>query len=262
MFDLTKLKLMSLYLEDPCASQPSALWKTFDFMNAHEVSTKFDEDYIPSEIIVYNDDFILNYWNEELKVDLNHSIVKNTSRMMIHEELFTSEFGQYFTIINSFFRLKYTAKSVSLYPLRDGYAFKPVNLLTDLELVAEVIGKCYENIKPKLTDVINWTKRSVFRENLWVWVWDTKQNHPAGLGIAEYDSHIREGDLDWIQVLPEYRNQGLGKVIVTELLARLTPISDLITVSGEVHNLTKPEDLYRSCGFEGNDIWLLLQRKN
>ncbi len=33
------------------------------------------------------------------------------------------------------------------------------------------------------------------------------------------------------------------------------------TVSGKVTNKTKPEKLYRRCGFTGDDIWHILKSK-
>jgi hypothetical protein len=32
------------------------------------------------------------------------------------------------------------------------------------------------------------------------------------------------------------------------------------TVSGEMNSRTKPEKLYRNCGFSGDDVWWLLQK--
>lgn len=37
--------------------------------------------------------------------------------------------------------------------------------------------------------------------------------------------------------------------------------SDFVTVSGKVDNDTKPEFLYRKCGFTGEDIWHILTKK-
>lgn len=82
-----------------------------------------------------------------------------------------------------------------------------------------------------------------------------KNNHIIASGIAEYDYEIKEGILEWIQVLPQYQHQGYGKIIVCELLNRLKSVcASFVAVSGLVDNETNPEKLYRSCGFTGNDI--------
>ena len=81
---------------------------------------------------------------------------------------------------------------------------------------------------------------------------------PVALGIADFDAEIKEGSLEWIQVLPGKRRMGLGKMIVNELLSRLKGKADFATVSGQIDNATNPEMLYRKCGFTGNDIWYVI----
>ncbi|HHV46283.1 MAG TPA: GNAT family N-acetyltransferase [Tissierellia bacterium] len=78
---------------------------------------------------------------------------------------------------------------------------------------------------------------------------------PVALGIAELDKNVREGSLEWIQVIPEYRRRGLGQAVVNRLLLNFVGKADFVTVSGQVNNDTNPEKLYRKCGFQGNDIW-------
>ncbi|MFX0205782.1 MAG: GNAT family N-acetyltransferase [Candidatus Hodarchaeota archaeon] len=94
-----------------------------------------------------------------------------------------------------------------------------------------------------------------------IWVIDEIKNTPAGMGIAELDMTIPEASLEWIQVLPEYRNQGIGKAIVIELLNRYKDKVKFITVSGKVNNQTNPEELYKKCGFKGRDIWWVLSKR-
>lgn len=88
----------------------------------------------------------------------------------------------------------------------------------------------------------------------------TKTYHLVGCGIADFDREAKEGILEWIQVLPEYRGKKIGKMIVNELLFRMKN-ADFATVSGKINNRTNPERLYRSCGFVGNDIWHVLTKK-
>ncbi|MGI6537217.1 MAG: GNAT family N-acetyltransferase [Caldicoprobacterales bacterium] len=73
--------------------------------------------------------------------------------------------------------------------------------------------------------------------------------------MAELDKNVREGSLEWIRVIPEYRKRGLGQAIVNRLLLNMVGKADFVTVSGQVNNITNPEKLYRRCGFQGNDIW-------
>lgn len=91
-----------------------------------------------------------------------------------------------------------------------------------------------------------------------IFIVDKEKKRPIALGIAGFDQDMQEGVLEWIQVLPEYRGQGVGKVVVNTLLERLRLIANFVTVSGQIENLTNPEKLYRSCGFQGKDIWHII----
>jgi len=139
--------------------------------------------------------------------------------------------------------------------LPSGYAFKEVLLPNDVERVADVINKCYEGYSQSAENILRWTKYPVFDNNLWVFVWDIASNLPVALGIADFDSDIKEGSLEWIQVMPQHRGMGFGKAIVLELLSRLKGRADFVTVSGEVENATSPEQVYRRCGFVGDTVW-------
>ncbi|MDP4114428.1 MAG: GNAT family N-acetyltransferase, partial [Bacillota bacterium] len=116
------------------------------------------------------------------------------------------------------------------------------------------------DIQVDFDQVALWTKAEVFDKNLWVFIFDADKQKPVALGIAELDRNVHEGALEWIQVLPEYRNCRLGQAVVNRLLLNMIDKADFVTVSGQVDNKTNPEKLYRRCGFQGNDIWHVLLR--
>jgi GNAT superfamily N-acetyltransferase len=135
-----------------------------------------------------------------------------------------------------------------------GFSIVEVNIQQEYEQIAHFIGQCYQDIHPTADAVLGWSRHNSYDPALWIWVIDHVQRIPAGLGIAEIDTEISEGSLEWIQLLPDYRVMGLGKGIVQELLFRLGKRVKFTTVAGEIENNTNPEALYRSCGFSGNDI--------
>lgn len=116
-----------------------------------------------------------------------------------------------------------------------------------------------ENKDLSANDVSGWMRYPVFNKMLWVFICDKDSLLPVALGIADFDNSVKEGSLEWIQVLPEKRRMGLGKSIVFELLYRLKDHVDFVTVSGEVDNPSNPEALYRKCGFTGDDIWYVIR---
>lgn len=109
--------------------------------------------------------------------------------------------------------------------------------------------------------LLGYIKSEVYDENLWIIVYEKVTHKPVACGIAELDKEIREGMLEWIQVLPAYRGKKIGQLLVNELLTRLQGKADFVTISGKVDNVTKPEILYRKCGFTGDDIWHILTKK-
>lgn len=123
------------------------------------------------------------------------------------------------------------------------------------------INSCYEKERLTVDELEYYKNRSVYDEDLWICLYDNVNHVIATTGIAEFDREIKEGYLDWIQVSEEYRGQGLGKIIVYELLKRLKRKANFVTVSGRVNNKTNPEKLYESCGFENKVLWHILTEK-
>jgi len=159
-----------------------------------------------------------------------------------------------------YFRLIHHLKNDINVILPAGFIFRNVNMPSEAKLVSDIINACYEGYAQTADSIIQWMKYPVYDSNLWVFIYDEADDLPIALGIADLDMTIKEGSLEWIQVLPNYQGKGLGQAIVHELLARLKSCADFVTVSGEVDNVTNPEKLYRKCGFIGDDIWFVNQR--
>lgn len=156
-----------------------------------------------------------------------------------------------------YFRLKHNLIDIIKPVLPNGFALCDA-ALSDF---AKHINKCYRGSKLTVDELDSYRKRKVYSKELWIAVMDCKNNKIIGTGIAELDTEIGEGILEWIQVSEEYRGIGIGKFIVNALLQRLKGRALFVTVSGQVNNSTNPESLYRKCGFEGNDIWHIMHRK-
>jgi len=156
-----------------------------------------------------------------------------------------------------YFRLIHYLNEFRQAVLPENYSFRNVVLPNEAELVASLINGCYDGSSQTKDNVLQWAAYPVFNNELWVFVWDNIKDVPAALGIADFDADINEGSLEWIQVLPSYRRNGLGEMIVLELLSRLKEKADFVTVSGEIDNVTNPQQLYRRCGFVGDTVWVI-----
>ena len=131
----------------------------------------------------------------------------------------------------------------------------------DIKSIVQIINDSYTDISVNKNLIKSYTQTPVFNEALWIMVKEKATGIYVGCGIADFDTEAKELILEWIQVLPQYRGKKIGQLIVTELLFRMKDVADFATVSGKVDNVTKPEILYRKCGFTGNDVWHILHKK-
>ena len=131
----------------------------------------------------------------------------------------------------------------------------------DIPVIVDVINRSYRDISVTMDQVLSFKQHPTYDSSLWILVLDKQTSKVMGCGIAELDPEASEGVLEWIQVLPECRGQGIGQLIVNQLLRRIQGKAKFATVSGKVDNETKPELLYRKCGFSGNDLWHILRKR-
>lgn len=97
---------------------------------------------------------------------------------------------------------------------------------------AEHIATCYGNVGISSEELSSYQTHTVYDRELWIAVTERGQNTIIASGIAEIDTDIKEGILEWIQVSPGYRGRGLGNFIVNELLWRMKGKAEFVTVSG------------------------------
>jgi ribosomal protein S18 acetylase RimI-like enzyme len=129
----------------------------------------------------------------------------------------------------------------------------------DIPLIADIIARSYEEVGISEAGLRALRKEAEFLPELWAIAFDSSSGAPAACGIAAFDPEAGEGSLEWIQTLPEYRRRGAGRLIVRELLYRLSRLADFATVSGKADDPSRPERLYRSCGFTGENVWHVIR---
>ncbi len=159
-----------------------------------------------------------------------------------------------------YFKLYHDHNIIQISNLDSNFYFSEVQE-TDFQEVAQFINDNYEKINVSKEQVQLWTKSKVFDHKLWIWIKHKTTDAKAALGIAEIDKQLGEGSLEWIQVDENYRGRGLGKALVNELLSQISKTGCFTSVAGEVDNLTNPEQLYRACGFKGEQIWHFYSKK-
>lgn len=156
-----------------------------------------------------------------------------------------------------YFRLIHELKDI---PIIDDDRYELITATRgDFETVCHVINNSYPDMTMTCLRLEKLTKLPVYDPKLWILVRERKTGNTVGCAIGDLDQNCREGILEWIQVLPEYRRQGVGLLMVNHLLRSMEGKANFATVSGRCDNEFEPEQLYRKCGFVGEDIWHIMR---
>lgn len=190
------------------------------------------------------------YWKAK-----NISIPDNMK--IVHDGDFSTELLKEYED-ETYFRLHHSMKKLTK-PEPEDYDIVTASL-EDIETIVSVINGSYTDLQVNKEQIQSYTKTLVYRPELWILIKESATKNCVGCGIADFDAEAEELILEWIQVLPQYRGKNIGAAIVKELLWRGREYAKFATVSGKVENKTKPEVLYRKCGFIGNDVWHILRK--
>ena len=253
--------LQAIYTQDPCRTLPNAFWKTAVRIQESDISISRDGSGALSSLVIWEKGHIMAFWcADPAHHPLTQDEIDRAPFALVHAQALPVFEQREFTHQKPYFRLVNQGIS-RVYPCPSGFQLEIVDPEKDLTDVVSILRACYPRIKINRRIVQPWLSHPVYDPQLWLWAVDLQTGVKAGLGIAERDPQVQEASLEWIQVLPAYQGKGLGKAIVTELVRRVSGKVKFITVSGEVENKSRPEVLYRGCGFVGQDIWWLFSDK-
>lgn len=182
------------------------------------------------------------------------SLVLPAHMRVVHEEDFKPTLPEGWRE-ERYFRLIHHLENISAVCV-EGFALRQARE-EDIPIMAQVINQSYDYLAVSREQLTGYRRTPVFDADLWLLVVESATGRIAGCGIADFDPEAAEGILEWIQILPEYRRRGLGRMLVSGLLSRMTR-ARFATVSGRADDPNAPERLYRSCGFEGDDLWHIL----
>lgn len=155
-----------------------------------------------------------------------------------------------------YFKLIHPMQRIARPVLPMGFCF----ITPDEKTLSEHIEACYPSERASVSELASYRLHPTYAPDLWLAIQDNETKAVIASGIAELDTDIREGILEWIQVSPAYRRQEFGQLIVNELLSRLQGRADFVTVSGKQNDLLNPRALYERCGFGAGMIWHILTK--
>jgi GNAT superfamily N-acetyltransferase len=199
----------------------------------------------------------LPYWKETTFTKPNNIKVYHESEWNKLSENSKEEFIK----VDKFFRIKHTLEQINAQDLPKNCRYRSFdpNREEDFNKALEIIQISYPNTDLTKDTLKEYTKNNVYNNELWIFI-DKINNGmymPVAFGIADFDPLVKEGILEWIQVLPEHRGKGFGKFLVAELLRRMKEKAKFATVSGDCNNISNPIGLYRKVGFIGDSIWYI-----
>lgn len=253
-----KQLLIEIYRQHPCRTLPNALWKTMSAEDDLSVNLQQGLDHRLRSLEVWQESQLMAFWCADVNDQpLSSTQVRDVPFALVHSAALPIFERRQFSHQEAYFRLIHK-ESPPLYVCPPGFNYKDAHPQREIDAVTKFLKSCYQELDVDESVVRSWLKHPVYDPNLWVWIMDEAANTPAALGIAELDRRVPEGSLEWIQVLPPYLKQGLGKAVVAELLRRISGKAEFTTVAGKIKNLSQPDRLYRRCGFTGRDVWWLL----
>lgn len=255
-------ELLEIYRKFPCRTLPNAFWKTGEQGDVLRVVIRCDPEGDLAALAVWQENQLLAFWcGTPMDSPLTDREIEQVRFALVHKDALPVFADQQFSLREPYFRLIHKGE-VPVYNCPPHYHFADVVPEKEDGAVVELIRSCYQNINVDESIVRGWMAHPTYDPELWVWVKEIETGKRVGLGIAELDSSVPEASLEWVQVLPKEKRKGFGKAITNELLRRIAGRVTFTTVSGKVNNRSRPEQLYRNCGFSGDDVWWLLQKDN
>lgn len=216
-------------------------------VNTNLVKTMKEEFYLSAPCGVSS----LPFWKTETVT------IPNSLSIVRDDEYTQNENGYAAYTDEPYFKLVHQMRDLQIPVLPDGFSIENIGIAG----FAHHIGECYEDGGIFDEDLKKYINHPVYDPMLWIAVKDNQTEKTVATGIAELDTRIGEGILEWIQVSPKYRRLGLGAFVVNELLYRMKGKADFVTVSGKVNNKTNPLALYERCGFSEKVIWHILTKQ-
>lgn len=251
--------LVQVYLENPCQVLPNALWKTLNELDQFHTTVETGRDGLVKRLEASSADKLYLHWTRDGRRPslLMRRRLNATRWALVHQDYLDPDTVAGFQTRLAFFRL-IQRRTPAAPDLPAGYHFADVQPADQAQQVADFIAQCYDEMKPTAASVREWARRAVYAPDLWLWVQDDQTGTPCALAIAEFDAGVGEVSLEWVQTLPDFQRQGLGKAAVLEVLRRASDRAAFATVSGQVEDRDNPGAFYRKCGFTGSDVWWLL----
>lgn len=183
------------------------------------------------------------------------NFVKSDHLLIFHHEAMTLDQLKPYQV-QTFFRIMHNLDDIN-HPI---YHTEQINIEHDLHELVDMINACYthENLFVNHDDLLKLVHHRTYDATLWLKIVEKGKIIASIIGCIDHE--MREGWIEWVQVLPAYQDKKYGQSLINSLLLDIKNKVDFVTVSGNVDNIKDPEKVYRSCGFTGHDRWYICRK--
>lgn len=239
-------QLLKLYASDSSHYTPFALWKT------QKMTSEGEAFYLPDYDCYYvlRDKQLLFYTSPDNQCHIPAAQLNALDMIVLNSEIFDTVKDQLegFNLVHGW-ALFYDFNYREAHKPQKQYEIVDFDFTDDrhFQIAADIINGGKDGVFHPLR-IKRWTTFPAFDPSLWIFVRDIETQKLACIGISTYHKEMKETDLDWIYVLPEYQGKGAGRFLIDEIIRRSAPRSNVIRVSGV-------DAFYKKCGFYEKELW-------
>jgi ribosomal protein S18 acetylase RimI-like enzyme len=163
-------------------------------------------------------------------------------------------------VLGRYFRAHLAVAEAPASSIPSGYAISNFDPDRDLEAASRLMNAAYPSLRQLMTPekLRRMAEAPHYDPRQWFFLIETSSSQPVGFAIHGYCDELREGFIDWIEVLPRLRHRGFGSLLTHECIRRLADRASFITTQGSLDAPFVHGDLYKKCGFERIRQWTIL----
>jgi ribosomal protein S18 acetylase RimI-like enzyme len=164
------------------------------------------------------------------------------------------------SVLGRYFRAHMPVPQAPPGEMPEGYAFTGFDPERDLEVAARIMNAAYPSLRRLATPekLKRMTQAPYHDPSGWFFLVEAQGSQPVGLAISSYCSEMREGFIEWIEVIPRLRHRGFGSLLTHECIRRLAVKARFVTTQGSLDAPFVHGGLYRKCGFDRIRQWTIL----